>query len=241
MSAERPYRVLIVEDEELTAQTCADHVTRLPGFTVVGAVGTVDAARRLVAAALDRDGRFPFDVLLLDMNLPDGHGLDLLQQLRAAGFQGGVLALTAATELSVVRRAIALGVVQYLVKPFGFEAFAQRMTGFRSAAALLAGPGRLSGQEHVDDVFRAGQRRGVEELPKGLSAGTLQAVLDLVHDADGGRSASEAAAGLGLSRVTARRYLEHLERIGRVRRRARHGGRGRPEQEYVWAPGAPPA
>ena len=40
---------------------------------------------------------------------------------------------------------------------------------------------------------------------------------------------------LGISRVTARRYLEHLERIRRVRRSARHGGRGRPEQEYRWA------
>lgn len=236
MTADRPYRVLIVEDEELTAQTYADYIARLPGFTVARRVGTLDAARRLTAAALDRDGRFPFDVVLLDMHLPDGHGLDLLRQLRAAGFQGGVLALTAATEVSVVRRAIALGVVQYLVKPFGYEEFADRLTGFRSAAALLSGHGRVAGQEQIDDVFRLGRRRGEETLPKGLTDATLRTVVDAVRDADGGRSASEVGALLGMSRVTARRYLEHLERLGRVSRRARHGGRGRPEQEYLWAP-----
>ena len=48
-------------------------------------------------------------------------------------------------------------------------------------------------------------------------------------------SAAEVGERLGISRVTARRYLEHLERIRRVRRSARHGGRGRPEQEYRWA------
>lgn len=238
MSGARAYCVLIVEDEDVTAALYADHVSRLPGFSPAGRAASVDEARRLVAAALRRDGRFPFDVVLLDMNLPDGHGLDLLGQLRAAGFEGGVLALTAATELPVVRRALALGVVQYLVKPFGFDELAARLTGFRSAAALLAEDGRLGGQDQIDDVFRVGRHRGAEELPKGLTDGTLRTVVDAVHAADAGLSASEVGERLGMSRVTARRYLEHLVAIGRVDRRARHGGRGRPEQEYVWRAGA---
>jgi response regulator of citrate/malate metabolism len=231
----REYRVLIVEDAALTAQTYEDYLARLPGFRAVHTAGTLASARQFVAAGLHRDGRFGFDVVLLDLNLPDGHGLDLLQQLRAAGFQGGVLALTAATELPVVRRAFSLGVVQYLVKPFGFDEFAERMTGFRAAARMIAGTGRLSGQEQVDEVFRTSGRRGREELPKGLTEGTLTEVVELLRTVDGGRSAAEVGQACGVSRVTARRYLEHLERTGKVSRSARHGGRGRPEQEYRWA------
>lgn len=81
----RPYRVLVVEDEQLTAETYVAHLDRLPGFEVAAVAGSLLAARQVAAAGLHADGRFPFDVVLLDMNLPDGHGLDFLHQLRAAG------------------------------------------------------------------------------------------------------------------------------------------------------------
>lgn len=232
----RPYRVLVVEDEQLTAETYVAHLDRLPGFEVAAVAGSLLAARQVAAAGLHADGRFPFDVVLLDMNLPDGHGLDFLHQLRAAGFHGGVLALTAATDLPVVRRAVAYGVTQYLVKPFGFDEFADRLGGFRAASAMLAGDGALDGQEQVDAVFRVSRERRAEALPKGLTEGTLREVVELLGaDPETALSAAEVGERLGISRVTARRYLEHLERIRRVRRSARHGGRGRPEQEYRWA------
>ena len=118
-------RVLIVEDEPITARTYAGYLERVPGFRAAATAHTLDQARRVLHAALRGDGRV--DVVLLDLNLPDGHALDLLAQVRGAGFTGAVLALTAATELPVVRRALALGVTQYLVKPFGFDEFAQRL------------------------------------------------------------------------------------------------------------------
>lgn len=47
-----------------------------------------------------------------------------------------------------------------------------------------------------------------------------------------GLSAAEVAARCGMSRVTARRYLEHLAEAGAVRREPRYGGPGRPEMSY---------
>jgi len=48
-------------------------------------------------------------------------------------------------------------------------------------------------------------------------------------------SASEVAAIVGASRVTVRRYLEHLADTGSLERRQRYGGGGRPEVEYRWS------
>ena len=71
-------------------------------------------------------------------------------------------------------------------------------------------------------------------LPKGMSAETSREITRVLREADGPRSASEVAAAVGASRVTARRYLEHLADQGSVSRAPRYGGSGRPEVEYRW-------
>jgi response regulator of citrate/malate metabolism len=90
-------------------------------------------------------------------------------------------------------------------------------------------------QDEVDRLFgslRAGT--GSAELPKGMSGETLQQVVATVRDSPASLSATEVADALGASRVTARRYLEHLADTGQVERRPRYGGSGRPEVEYRW-------
>lgn len=66
-----------------------------------------------------------------------------------------------------------------------------------------------------------------------MSAASLARVADAVRT-HGPISASEAGDALGMSRVAARRYLEHLADEGRVERTPRYGTRGRPETEYRW-------
>jgi response regulator of citrate/malate metabolism len=62
---------------------------------------------------------------------------------------------------------------------------------------------------------------------------TLDAVVSALRAAEG-LSAAETAAVLGTSRITARRYLEHLVDTGVASRTPRYGGAGRPETEYRW-------
>ncbi|MDB6428053.1 MULTISPECIES: response regulator [unclassified Curtobacterium] len=221
-----PIRVLIVEDEPLTAEAHTAYVSRLEGFAVVDTVGTGRAM--LAAVAAERP-----DLVLLDLNLPDAHGLQLVRTLRAAGSAVDVVAVTAAHDVQAVRNAIALGVVQYLVKPFSFRSFADRMTSYREFRRGFEDRRALT-QADIDE--RLGTLRPVApaDHEKGIAPETLEVVRDALLQRSDGGSASEVAEATGLSRVTVRRYLEHLAAAGQVGKDVRHRGQGRPEYEYRW-------
>ncbi|WP_439939358.1 response regulator [Nocardia sp. N13] len=227
-------RVLVVEDEEVAAEAHATYVQRMAGFELAGVARSAAEAVRL----LDRDA--DVDLILLDMHLPDGHGLGLLQRLRAAGHTVDVIAVTSARDTEVVRRAVSQGVVLYLLKPFTFAAFRGKLEQYAEFRTRLERtPGDVV-QDDVDQLFGALRERPTgADLPKGMSLDSLRAVLVALREHPEGLSATEAGAAIGVSRVTARRYLEHLADEGRVTRSPRYGGAGRPEVGYVWT-GADP-
>lgn len=226
-------RVLVVEDDPRTAEAHGEYVSRLPGFRLAGTAHTAAEARRRLRASIEAGERI--HLLLLDFTLPDGHGLDLCRELRAAGLVVDVVAVTAVRELDAVRAAVAIGVVQYLIKPFTFGVFAQKLQAYAEYVHRMRSSASRLSQTEVDTAFAALRTSNAPGLPKGLSAQTLEAVQHLFAGTDGGRSASEVAEELGLSRVTARRYLEFLADRGVATRSQRHGGRGRPETEYARA------
>lgn len=226
-AAVRPIRVLVVEDDALAADAHALYVGRVPGFTVVGTVHSAAEARR----RLDRTA---VDLLLLDLYLPDGHGLRLVRTLRATGHGADVIAVTSARDLAVVREGVSLGVIQYVLKPFTFATLRDRLVRYAEFRATVT-VGEASGQAEVDRALAALRApQPSAELPKGLTVATLQAVTEVLRAADEGISAHATAEALGISRITARRYLEHLVKTGRAVRAPRYGGVGRPELSYRW-------
>jgi len=219
-------RVLVVEDEPVAADAHRAYVERTAGFTAVAVAGTGQAA-------WDALGRLPVDLVLLDMNLPDTHGIELVRRLRAAGRDVDVLAVTSARELATVRAAAAAGVVGYLLKPFTYAALRDRLTAYADYRAQLRADGDVTGQDAVDRVLEAARPARPAPLPKGMGRETLDAVVAAVRGGDG-LSAAETGELIGASRITARRYLEHLAEAGLVARTPRYGGTGRPELEYRW-------
>lgn len=223
--------VLVVDDDFMVASIHRRFVEQVPGFRVVGEAHTgADAL-----AAVDR---LEPDLVLLDVHLPDVGGIEVLRRLRAAGSDVGVVVITAAREADTVRAAAAGGAAHYLVKPFAVEDLAARLDEFRRTREVLDGLGNPdAGQEDlqagIDAVFarspQGGGQRGT--LPKGLSQETADAVLAAL--ADGGElSATECADAVGVSRVSARRYLEHFATSGRATVRLNYGTAGRPERRY---------
>lgn len=222
-------RVLVVEDEEIAARAHAAYTERVTGFETAGVARSAGEALRMLGADPD------IQLVLLDMHLPDGHGLGLVQRLRAAGHLCDVIAVTSARDADVVRAAVAQGVVQYLLKPFTFATFRDKLEQYAAYRAQLSSSGTQVAQHDVDAMFGALRSRGGSApLPKGMSAESLRDVAYALRAAEASMSASEVAAEIGASRVTARRYLEHLADTGSVERTQRYGGAGRPEIAYRW-------
>ena len=224
-------RVLVVEDEPVAAEAHRTYVDRTPGFRTDAVAGTGSAALETLA-------RTALDLVLLDMNLPDTHGIELCRRIRAAGLDVDVLAVTSARELATVRAAAAHGVVGYLLKPFTYGGLRDRLLAYAEYRTRLRTQGDAAGQDDVDRVLAAARPQRSTPPPKGMHAQTLDGVVAALRGADG-LSAAETAASLGTSRITARRYLEYLVETGLASRTPRYGGAGRPETEYRWraAPG----
>jgi response regulator of citrate/malate metabolism len=222
-------RVLVVEDEQLAAEAHAAYTNRVDGFEVAAVARSAGEAMRQLAADP------AIDLVLLDMHLPDGHGLGLLQRLRAAGHLCDVIAVTSARDADVVRHAVAQGVVLYLLKPFSFATFRTKLEQYAAYRDQLAEASTDVVQADVDKLMGTLRSRASStQLPKGMSPESLQQVTDALRTADRALSATEVAEVIGASRVTARRYLEHLADEGLVERAQRYGGSGRPEVEYAW-------
>jgi response regulator of citrate/malate metabolism len=230
-------RVLVVEDEPVASAAHAAYGGRIPGFSLAGTAPDGQSALRLLTE-LAAAGQ-PVELVLLDMNLPDLHGLDIARRMRAAGILADIIAITAVREVAIVRSAVAIGVVQYLIKPFTYATFADKLGSYRLFRQQLASPAAGAGragasQSDVDQAFASLRAPSELPLPKGLSGSTLESVKEYLKQQASAVSATEVMAALGMSRVTARRYLEYLADAGAATRASRYGTPGRPENEYGW-------
>ncbi|TWV33840.1 response regulator [Streptomyces misionensis] len=226
MSDGRPIRVLVVEDDPVAADAHELYVGRVPGFVAVAKARTGAEARRV----LDRTA---VDLLLLDLHLPDVHGLQFARSLRASGHHADVIAVTSARDLAMVREGVSLGVVQYVLKPFTFATLRDRLVRY---AEFRGAAGEASGQDEVDRALAVLRAPAPAALPKGLSGPTLERVTGALREAADGLTAAGVAEVVGISRITARRYLEHLVDTGRAARSPLYGQVGRPELVYRWVP-----
>jgi len=218
-------RTLVVDDDYRVADLHSAYVDRVSGFQVV-------ARTHSGLGALESVDQLRPDLVLLDIYLPDMSGLEVLQRLREEDHPPvDVIAITAAREIESLRSAMRGGVVHYLIKPFLFPAFEDKLLSYAAARERLTRIGHAE-QGDVDRIFAALRTVPNETLPKGLSDSTLELVVQVLGRSRSGLPAAAVAEAAGVSRVTARRYLDHLCQLGRVELTMRYGGPGRPEHRY---------
>jgi response regulator of citrate/malate metabolism len=218
-------RTLVVDDDYMAASVHRSYVERIAGFEVVGEAHSgreaIDAVRHVRP-----------DLVLLDIYLPDISGLEVLRTLREPGSPPvDVIAITSAKDVDTLRSAMQGGVIHYLVKPFFFDTFRERLEKYAALRARMSRV-READQVEIDRLYSLLRAQGGGGLPKGISAPTLALVLDVVGDAEEELTAAEVADKAGISRGTARRYLEFLASSGSLELTLRYGSTGRPEHLY---------
>ncbi|WP_395310260.1 response regulator [Mycobacterium sp. AMU20-3851] len=226
-------RVLIVEDDELIAEAHQAYLLRLEGFSSTAVAHTARAAMRAAADAAAAGE--PIDLVLLDLGLPDASGITLASGLSGLRPAPDIIAITSERDLEMVRAAVAHGALAYLLKPFTFAAFRDRLERYRRYRTALPAGTEAASQAEVDRAM-AELRVGTDKTitPKGASPQTNDEIARAVRDCPEGLTADEAAAQVGVSRVTAWRYLERLADEGTVTRNTDYGKAGRPKTRYAW-------
>ena len=214
-------RVIVVDDEPAVAYLHTRFLSAHGGCTVVAVAATgpdaVEAIRTLEP-----------DLVLLDLHLPGFSGLEVLRAIRSGHQrQPEFIAVTAARDFASVRDARLAGVRHYLVKPFSAQQLHDRIADI--ARELTDETAGALDQRDIDALIRSGARPAA--LPKGLTAETLDVVRAALAEAPWSSSA-EIAEQIGLSRVTSRRYLEHLVDQGSAARRMDYATAGRPRTCY---------
>ncbi|WP_200960008.1 response regulator [Mycobacterium sp. Root135] len=225
--------VMIVEDDLLIAEAHRTYLSRLDGFSAVAVVHTARDAMQTAAAAAATDS--PVDLVLLDLGLPDASGISLASALAGLRPAPDIIAITSERDLEMVRAAVAHGALAYLLKPFTFAAFRDRLERYRRYRSALPAGVDAASQEEVDRAMaelRVATDKSV--APKGAAPQTNDDIARAVRDDTNGATADEVAKRVGVSRVTAWRYLERLADEGTVTRTTDYGGAGRPKTRYQW-------
>lgn len=218
-------KTVILDGDPLMLEAHEEIVKLVPGYMVV--LSTVSAQSALEALG----GNEPV-LLLIDIELEDADGLELLREIRRQGLPVDVIVATGLEDAGVLEQALRIGVFDYIIKPYRQQRLKNAVESH--AALCLALSGRNSVDQALVDncVFRRFLNQPADKLPKGLHRLTLEQLFSFLDGKTTGVSAEEAARSIGFSRATARRYLEHLSRTGLVRSNLEYGSVGRPTTKY---------
>lgn len=223
-----PFRVVVIEDDPMVQEVNRQFIERVPSFRVVGAASNGAEGLALVE-------QLKPDLVIMDIFMPVLDGVRTLQKLRTANQAVDVIVITAAKDKPTIQAMLRNGAMDYIIKPFKFERIQQALENYRAFRQQLEQEGTVSQAEVDQLLFRktAKSAREEEPLPKGLHMHTLEQIVRHLREEKQPLSAEEVAERVGIARVTARRYLEYLEKSGRVKRDVAYGGVGRPTNRYV--------
>jgi two-component system CitB family response regulator/two-component system response regulator DcuR len=220
-------RVLIIEDDERISEIHRRLTEKVPGFEVVGMAHNLAHGQEMCEVLEP-------DLILLDLYFPDGYGMDLLNTLRGRKQEVDLILITAAKEVEPLREAMRGGAFDYIIKPVIFSRFKESLEKYLRSRSRLA-EGKALQQQEVDHLMGSPRSSKVapDDLPKGIDPLTLEKVQGVfTKPPEEGLSAEEVGSILGVSRTTARRYMEYMVSGGLLVADLVYRKIGRPERRY---------
>ncbi len=218
---------MIVEDDPMVSDINKQFLLKVGNFNVCGITRNIEEAKTL---ALEKKPR----LILLDIFLPGGSGLDFLKWLRMEDVECDVILITADKSCEALQHSLRYGAVDYLIKPFTFERFKEALLRYKSRIEKASNAFELQ-QEAIDKYIlnSKSKQKQDSELAKGLNKNTYEQIWDYIKESSIKEfTAEDVADGLGMARVTVRRYLEYMAKESKLSLEMEYGKVGRPIHIY---------
>ncbi|WP_082389357.1 response regulator [Lysinibacillus sp. ZYM-1] len=226
-------KVLLIEDDPMVREVNRQFIEKVEHFQVIGqASNGLDGVMQI--------RQHQPDLVFMDIFMPEQDGITSLRKIRELDLPVDVITVTAANDMDTVKQVLHLGVFDYIMKPFSFERVKGTLENYLRFKKQTQTERELT-QGELDQLFhyRDGQSQlepsallqTEKNLPKGFNRTTLEKVVHFLQSVDGA-SAEEVASGIGIARVTARRYLDYLEKQEEITMDVHYGGIGRPINYY---------
>ena len=219
--------VLIIEDDKRISDIHRRFIEKVEGFKVIGSAYTGEEAKDWIIS-------YKPDLILLDVYLPDTLGTDLLAIIQEHSADTDIIFITAAAESDIVKKAFRSGVADYILKPLTFEKFKESLLSYKAKLDILARDGEVK-----EDLIKSLWNNSVTSNfytgaapPKGIDPITKEKVVNHIQKIKDGITAEALGLEIGVSRSTARRYLEYLVSERLVYTELIYGTVGRPERRY---------
>ena len=197
--------VLIIEDDPMVAKFNAIYLESIRGYSLAGIAGNAEEGWIFYQSN-------KVDLILLDVYMGGKTGLELLRDFRRATNPVDVIIITAANDKESVQTALRYGAVDYLIKPFSFERFQEALLQYAQKHQVMKDNENVS-QEEIDTFLLKSEKpkSTVLELPKGLTVRTFTTIVkQIIKRQRGAFSAADLAEETGISRVSVRKYINHL-------------------------------
>ena len=225
----RILKVLIAEADPLLQKLYSDLIAEEHSYSVVKCVST--GPKLFEAIRL-----FQADLVLLDLYLRDFSAIEGLDELRKEFPRTDYIIASSGEDPELVRNALCQGVFEFLIKPFSFERLKLALRNYQVYHHSLTGRTRPWQQEDLDTLVSMKARdpswANNRAIPKGLQLKCLNDIEQFLRENPDTFSAQEIGDRLGLSRSTARRYLEFLMMSERLVVEYAYRKVGRPEKRY---------
>lgn len=201
---EQPIRILIVDDHEVVREGLRALLRRRANLTVVGEAETV-------ASAIEQARRMKPDVVIMDLRLPDGSGVEACREIRAQRPETKVIMLTSYADDEAVIASIMAGATGYLLKQTRTQALTDAIVRAMNGESLLD----PAVTQHVLDRVRSAGMKKDDELS--LLSEQEQKILDLIAE---GKTNKEIAHEVYLSDKTVKNYVSSILSKLSLRRRS---------------------
>ena len=138
-------KILVIEDE-MSLQELMTKALRLEGYVVENAMD--------FGSAMEKTGTYSYDCVLLDINLPGGSGLDILENMKKAGNRSDVIIISARDSIDDKVKGLELGADDYLAKPFHMVELIARIRSVARRSRNDGNFGYKAGNVVLDEVSR---------------------------------------------------------------------------------------